>query len=320
MTAPRTLLSLAEDYLAERRGLGFDLRIPGDQITAFARFVDATGHAGPLTTRITLDWVQGQAKYAKPLSWARRLDVLRPFARYLARLDPATEFPQTAIFGRSHRRLAPHIYSEQEICDLLSAARRLAPHGGLRPATYETIFGLIAATGLRLSEALHLRCGDADLDQGVLTVRNTKFRKSRRVPLHPTVASALNRYMVVRARHSATHPDMPLFLSSSGGVLPTRTVHWVFQRLRSELEWIARGAYAQPRIHDLRHTFICRRVQLWHEHGADIDNAMAALSTYVGHAKVSDTYWYLTGVPDLMALAGESFEQFAVAAGGQHHG
>ncbi|WP_421996695.1 tyrosine-type recombinase/integrase [Roseovarius confluentis] len=320
MTAPRTLLSLAEDYLAERRGLGFDLRIPGDQITAFARFVDATGHTGPLTTRITLDWVQGQAKYAKPLSWARRLDVLRPFARYLARLDPATEFPQTAIFGRSHRRLAPHIYSEQEICDLLGAARRLAPHGGLRPATYETIFGLIAATGLRLSEALHLRCGDADLDQGVLTVRNTKFRKSRHVPLHPTVASALNRYTVVRARHSATHPDMPLFLSSSGGVLPTRTVHWVFQRLRSELGWIARGAYAQPRIHDLRHTFICRRVQRWHEHGADIDNAMAALSTYVGHAKVSDTYWYLTGVPDLMALAGESFEQFAVSAGGRHHG
>jgi len=320
MTAPRTLLSLAEDYLAERRGLGFDLRISGSQITAFARFVDATGHTGPLTTRITLDWVQGQAKYAKPLSWARRLDILRPFVRYLARFNPATEFPQTAIFGRSHRRLAPHIYSEQEICDLLAAARHLAPHGGLRPATYETIFGLIAAAGLRLSEALHLRCGDADLDQGVLTVRNTKFRKSRHVPIHPTVVSALNRYLVVRARHSATHPDMPLFLSSSGGRLPTRTIHWVFQRLRSELGWIARGAYAQPRIHDLRHTFICRRVQRWHEHGADIGNAMAALSTYVGHAKVSDTYWCLTGVPDLMAVAGKSFEQFAAAAGDHHHG
>jgi integrase len=320
MTAPRTLLSLAEDYLAERQGLGFDLRISGSQITAFARFVDVTGHTGPLTTRITLDWVQGQAKYAKPLSWARRLDILRPFVRYLARFNPATEFPQTAIFGRSHRRLAPHIYSEQEICDLLAAARHLAPHGGLRPATYETIFGLIAAAGLRLSEALHLRCGDADLDQGVLTVRNTKFRKSRHVPIHPTVVSALNRYLVVRARHSATHPDMPLFLSSSGGRLPTRTIHWVFQRLRSELGWIARGAYAQPRIHDLRHTFICRRVQRWHEHGADIGNAMAALSTYVGHAKVSDTYWYLTGVPDLMAVAGKSFEQFAAAAGDHHHG
>jgi integrase len=320
MTAPLTLLSLAEDYLTERRSLGFDLRITGEQITAFARFIDATGHTGPLTTRITLDWVQGQAKYAKPLSWARRLDVLRPFARYLARLDPATEFPQTAIFGRSHRRLAPHIYSEQEICDLLAAAQRLAPHGGLRPATYATIFGLIAATGLRLSEALHLRCGDIDLDQCLLTVRNTKFRKSRHVPVHPTVAAALNRFMVVRARHSTSNPDMPLFLSSSGGVLPTRTIHWVFQRLRSELGWIARGAYAQPRIHDLRHTFICSRVLLWHEHGTDIDNAMAALSTYVGHAKVSDTYWYLTGVPDLMAVAGKRFEQFAATAGGDHHG
>lgn len=294
MTAPRTLLSLAEDYLAERRGLGFDLRVTGSQITAFARFVDATGHTGPLTTRITLDWVQGQARYAKPLSWARRLDILRPFARYLARFDPATDFPQTAIFGRSHRRLAQHIYSEQEICDRLAAARHLAPHGGLRPATYETIFGLIAATGLRLSEALHLRCGDADLDQGVLTVRSTKFRKSRHVPIHPTVVSALNRYLVARARHSATHPDMPLFLSSSGGRLPTRTIHWVFQRLRSELGWIARGAYAQPRIHDLRHTFICCRVQRWHEHGADIGNAMAALSTLrrpcqgVRHILVSD--------------------------------
>lgn len=253
MTEARTMLSLAEDYLAERRVLGFDLRIPGDQITAFARFVDAAGHTGPLTTRITLDWVQGQAKHAKPFSWARRLEVLRPFARYLARLDPATEFPQTAIFGRSHRRLAPHIYSEQEICDLLAAARRLAPHGGLRPATYETLFGLIAATGLRLSEALHLRCGDVDLDQGVLTVRNTKFRKSRHVPVHATVAVALDRYMAVRARHGATGRDTLLFLSSSGGLLPKRTVHGLFQRLRGELGWTARGAYAQTRIHDLRH-------------------------------------------------------------------
>ena len=235
----------------------------------------------------------------------------------MARLDPATEFPQTAIFGRSHRRLAPHIYSEQEICDLLTAARCLTPQGGLRPATYETLFGLIAATGLRLSEALHLRCGDVDLDQSVLTVRNTKFRKSRHVPIHLTVTAALNRYMAVRACHGVTNQDTLLFLSSSGGLLPKRTVNGVFQRLRGELGWTARGAHAQPRIHDLRHTFICRRVQLWHEHGADIGNAMAALSTYVGHAKVSDTYWYLTGVPELMALASE---RFAAPNGADHHG
>jgi len=320
MTEARTMLSLAEDYLTERRALGFELRIPGDQIRAFARFVDAMGHAGPLTTRVTLGWVQGQARHAQPFSWARRLDVLRPFARYLARLDPATEFPQTAIFGRSHRRLAPHIYSEQEICDLLAAARRLAPHGGLRPVTYETILGLIAATGLRLSEALQLRCGDVDLNQAVLTVRNTKFRKSRHVPTDPTVVTALNRYMAVRAHHGAINRDSLLFLSSSGGLLPTRTIHWVFQQLRRDLGWTARGAHIQARIHDLRHTFICRRVQLWHEHGTDIGNAMSALSTYVGHAKVSDTYWYLTGIPDLMAIAGKHFETFAAAVGERQNG
>ena len=201
MTKARTMLSLAADYLSERRALGFDLRIAGNQIVAFARFVDDRGDNGPLTNEIVLNWVQGEAKLASPMSWARRLDVVRPFARYLARLDPTTEFPQTAIFGRSHRRLAPHIYSEREICDLLAAAWRLAPEGGLRPATYATIFGLIAATGLRLSEALHLHCGDLDFDRGVLTVRNTKFRKSRHVPLHATAMAALQRYLAVRVRH-----------------------------------------------------------------------------------------------------------------------
>jgi integrase len=320
MTRPRTMLALAEEYLAERRGLGFDLAIPGTQVMAFARFIDESGHTGPLTTRAVLDWVQGKARKATPLTWARRLEVLRPFARYLLRLDPATEFPGPAIFGRSHRRLAPHIYAEQEIADLLAAARRLPPGGTLRPATYETIFGLIAATGLRLSEALDLLCGDIDLDQALLTIRETKFRKSRHVPLHPTVVAALRRYLQVRAGYGSISATAFLFLSSSGGRLPKRTVHSVFEKLRRELGWAARGAYGEPRIHDLRHTFICRRVQLWHDRGTDIDNAVAALSTYVGHAKVSDTYWYLTGIPELMAVAGQRFERFAAASGENRHG
>jgi len=319
MTESRTMLSLAADYLSERRALGFDLRIAGNQIVAFARFVDERGHNGPLTNKIVLNWVQGEAKRASPMSWARRLEVLRPFARYLARLDPATEFPQTAIFGRSHRRLAPHICSEREICDLLAAAWRLAPKGGLRPATYATIFGLIAATGLRLSEALHLHCGDLDFDRGVLTVRNTKFRKSRHVPLHATVMAELQRYLAVRVRHGAPTADSPLFLSPAGSFIAKRTIQGVFRKLLTDLGWTARGGHGEVRIHDLRHTFICRRVQLWHEHGTDVDNAMAALSTYVGHAKISDTYWYLTGVPDLMAVAGKPFELFAARVGGDHH-
>ncbi|ESX83969.1 tyrosine-type recombinase/integrase [Mesorhizobium sp. LNJC405B00] len=238
---------------------------------------------------------------------------------YLARLDPGTEFPQTATFGRSHRRLAPHVYSEQEICDLVTAASRLAPKGGLRPATYATIFGLIAATGLRRSEALHLRCSDVNLDGAFLTVRNTKFRKSRHVPIHATVVAKLRRYLAVRARPGALTEDSPLFLSPAGGFIAERRINKVFQKLRTNLGWTARGGHGKVRIHDLRHTFICRRIQLWHEHGADIDNAMAALSTYVGHAKISDTYWYLTGVPELMAVAGKRFELFASTVGGGHH-
>lgn len=181
------------------------LRMEGHQITSFALFADERGHSGPLTNDIVLNWVQARAKRTSPFSWARRLEVLRPFARYLARFDPDTEFPQTATFGRSHRRLALHIYSEQEICDLVAAASRLGPEGGLRPATYATIFGLIAATGLRRSEALHLRCSDVDLDGAFLTVRNTKFRKSRHVPIHATVVADLQRYLAVRARHGGSN-------------------------------------------------------------------------------------------------------------------
>ena len=120
-------------------------------------------------------------------------------------------------------------------------------------------------------------------------------------------------YVTLRRRHVPMLQDGPFLASDRGTTLAKRTVHWVFAQLRTQLGWTARGGHAAPRIHDLRHTFICRRVRLWHEHGADIDNAMVALSTYVGHAKVSDTYWYLTAAPDLMSVAGRRFEQFAEA-------
>lgn len=304
---------LVQEYLDERRGLGFALTIPGTQLIAFARFADASGHRGPLTRQLITSWARDEAKRATPLTWARRLEVVRPFAKHRARLEPGTDVPETDTFGRCRRRLAPHIYTDREIVDLLAAAGRLAPKGTLRPATYRALFGLIAATGLRLSEALRLECADIDIDAGMLTVRQTKFAKSRLVPLHPTTVRALQQYLALRRRFMPMAPDEPFLVSARGTALAKRTVHWVFDRLRQQLGWTARGGHAAPRIHDLRHTFICRRVQLWHEHGADIDNAMVALSTYVGHAKVSDTYWYLTAAPDLMSVAGHRFERFVEA-------
>jgi integrase/recombinase XerD len=311
MTSTRSMQFLVQEYLDERRSLGFALVIPGTQLMSFARFADGVGHRGPPNRQIIIDWARGQAKRATPLTWARRLQRIRPFAKYCAQFDANTEVPEADVFGPSSRRLAPHIYTDKEIAELLAAAGRLPPPDTLRPATYSTLFGIIAATGLRISEALHLRCADVDLADASLTVRKTKFSKSRLVPLHPTAAEALMQYATLRQQYLPASPEGRFFTLESGVGLIERTVHGVFERLRKQLGWTARGGHAMPRIHDLRHTFICRRVRLWHEQGTEIDNAMVALSTYVGHAKVSDTYWYLTGVPELMAVAGQRFEQFA---------
>jgi integrase len=215
--------------------------------------------------------------------------------------------------------VAPHIYRDDEIVQLLVATRGLQPKGGLRPATYETLFGLIASTGLRVSEALALRDTDVDLSAGTLTVRQTKFAKSRRLPLHPSTVEALARYRRLRRQSVHTTAETPFFIGTRGQrlgqPLGQRQVHRVFIELRQQLRWVNRGAHDGPRIHQLRHSFAVRRVMLWHQQGIDIDQAMLSLSTYLGHAKISNTYWYLTAVPELMALAGKKFERFAEAPG-----
>lgn len=312
MSAASTMSLLAEAYLAERRQLGFALDRSGSQTLAFARFADASGHIGPMTALIVLRWAKDEAQHATAFSWARRVDVLRPFARFLADRDPTTEFPEGYPFGGSKRRLAPHIYTLAEISALVTSAGRLPPAGGLTPATSTTLFGLLAATGLRISEALRLRCGDLGDEQEQITVRHAKFQRSRVVPLHPTTTAALRGYMAVRAKYGSIRADAPLFLSErTGEQLDYQSVRRVFGILSAELEIVARGGHRVVRIHDLRHSFICRRMMLWQESGVDIDNAMMALSTYVGHVNAADTYWYLQAVPDLMAIAGDRFEAFA---------
>lgn len=311
MSKSLTMQARIDAYLAERRRLGFSLETAGIMLRSFARFADLSGHRGPLTTTLVVAWVKGEARNATPTSWARRLEVLRPFIEHERRLDPRNELPASSMFGKAHQRRTPHIYTDQEIVALLKAARLLQPQHSIRPATYETMLGLIAATGLRISEALKFRFGDVDIAGQCLTVRMTKFAKSRHVPFDVSVAAALSRYVAIRGHYAPSKPDASFFVGASGQAPSKRQVHWTFQQLRRDANIVARGAYDEARIHDLRHTFICRRVQRWQNEGADIDNAIAALATYVGHAKLSDTYWYLTGIPDLMAAAGDRFEAFA---------
>ena len=185
----------------------------------------------------------------------------------------------------------------------------------MRPATYRTLFGLIAATGLRLSEALQLRRADVDVRAASLTVIQTKFKKSRLLPLRPSTVQSLEEYLRVRDLRVGRDGELPFFVSPSGSRLPSRTVHYVFARLRTTLGWVARGGHPNPRIHDLRHTFAVRRVQLWHQSDVSIEHGGLLLSTYLGHAKISDTYWYLTGVPELLEVVGAEFERFAIEGG-----
>ena len=183
------------------------------------------------------------------------------------------------------------------------------------------LLGLLAATGLRISEALALRCGDLDDDATQLTVRHSKFDRTRLVPLHPTATAALKAYLRQRAKLGAVGPATPLFLDERDGEpLPYTAVRYVWMRLTADLGIPPRGGHRSLRIHDLRHTFICRRLMRWQAEGADIDNAMLALSTYVGHVNLGDTYWYLQAVPELMALAGDRFEAFGSAATEARHG
>jgi len=321
MSAHISLQERIDNYLAERRRLGFTLRSWDTLLASFARYVASQNHRGPLTVALITNWVrQGKGGRGTPGTWARRLEKLRLFVRYLKQFEPDTEVPDESIFGAPPGRVAPHIYHEQEIVDLLSAARKLGPCGSLRPASFETLFGLMASTGLRVSEAIHLRDADVDLKHGMLIVRQTKFAKSRQLPLHPSTVAALARYRRQRTRHVSTMDDTPFLISSRGRrlghPLGERQAHRVFNMLRDSLGWVNRGAHDAPRLHDLRHTFAVRRMMIWYEEGTDIDQMMLALSTYMGHAKICYTYWYLTAVPELMALAGGKFERFADISGG----
>jgi site-specific recombinase XerD len=321
MSTPISLRVRVADYLAERRRLGYALRAHDTLLGDFADFVTEQHRDAPITADLMVAWAKrARAGHGTRETWYRRMRSLRPFIRYLQQFEPDTEIPEDGIFGPRPGRVAPHIYHEEEIVALLGATRHLGPPGNLRSATYEALFGLMAATGLRVSEAIHLLERDVDLTSGVLSVRESKCGKSRQVPLHPSAVDALRRFRRRRCREVASSRETPFFTGSCRRglekALGDRQVHRVFNQLRDRLGWTNRGAHEAPRLHDLRHTFAVRRLMLWQRDGVDLDQRMLALSTYLGHVKIKDTYWYLTAVPELMALAADTFERFAVGAEG----
>ena len=305
-----------EDYLEARRSLGYKLQIEGEVLHRFAHFASKRAHTGPITTDLALAWAN-DSKRDSDLYRARRLEIVRCLARYCTIFEPDTDIPAQRLLGPAHRRKTPYIFSDQEIADLLEAAGGLMPKGGLRPLTLQFLFGLLAATGLRISEALNFTRADVDLGHGILVVRETKFNKSRYVPVDDTTVEELRTYDQFRIHHIPLPQSQSFFLVDNGEALNYRQVLHAFQRIRKQLVWKSRNG-RRPRIHDLRHTFATRRLLSWYQEGVDVNQVLPALSTYLGHCKVTDTYWYLTGIPELMKIATNRFEHFVLAKESHH--
>ncbi|CAM3620867.1 tyrosine-type recombinase/integrase [Halomonas lysinitropha] len=297
-------------YLRTRRALGFELTIEGRQLERFAHFAEQRAHQGPLTLVLAVTWANASLT-PEGLGPARRLETLRPFAKYCQLFEPQTEIPPARLFGPAHRRLPPHIYSSQELKQLLAATAALSPTEGLRPVTMHTLLGLLAATGLRLGEALRLQDQDVDLERRMVEVRESKFRKSRLVPLHASTTAALAEYLCVRQRCLGLAQASGFFLFDNARPITGDQARYAFHLIRQQLGWDKPAAGPVPRLYDLRHTFACQCLLRWYAAGVDVNQRLPQLATYMGHCKVSDTYWYLTGIPALMAIAAERFEQAA---------
>lgn len=310
MNAPVYWMSRIDEYLTYRRSLGFGLKFDETVLRSFAKFALKTGPHAHLTVKLATDWARSSQR-SEPRTWARRIEVLRGFAFYCLRLDEATEVPERNLFGPAHRRLVPHIFTEAELVALLQSAKNLPSVNGLRAATCQTVLGLLAACGLRISEALSLSCDDVDLKAGVLHIRMAKLHKQRLVPLHPSVTDRLLAYARHRDELVVQHRNEHFFVREDGGPVQRASIIYALHGLCKQLGLSLRGDYARHRLHDLRHTFIVMSLLQFYQQDIDVDHSVLALSVYVGHAKVTDTYWYFTGIPELMSIAAGRFHQFA---------
>ncbi len=298
-------LGLALDsYMAVRRALGFKLDRAEYLLRKFVKYMQQR-KASFVTTALALDWAT-QSNNAAPITHAKHLNAVRGFARYLHASDPRHEVPPAKLIPYRKIRYEPYIYSDEDVTALLGAAREI-PHP-LMAATYTTLFGLLAVTGMRLGEALALDVDDVDDNEAVLFIQDSKFQKSRQLPLHATTRDVLRAYADKR-NEFISRPRGPSFLMSTTGTrLISQNVHATFWKLLQKA-----GLYEhrprRPRIHDLRHSFAVNTIRRWYEAGLDVEPRIASLSTYLGHVNPTSTYWYLTATLELMALAAKRLER-----------
>lgn len=296
-------------YLEIRRGLGHQLRTDEGMLRRLVAFADAAGETH-VSTALFLRW-QGSFGQASRPTWAHRLTMVRIFARWLHGLDPRHEVPPQGLIPASNRRPRPYIYSEEEIRRIVAGAADLPSTNGLRGLTYAGLFGLIAVTGLRISEAISLSAEDVDLDAGVITVRHGKLGTERLLPVDDTTRIRLCAYGTERDRLLGRQPAS-FFVSDEGAPISDCAARYNFAAvcqaigLRPSQRFNRHGR--GPRIHDLRHTFAVRTLVNWYRAGKDPGREMIRLMTYLGHRKPENTYWYIEAVPELLELASRRAE------------
>jgi integrase/recombinase XerD len=304
------------DYLSIRRGLGAKLDKTAGVLKRFVAFLHSK-RSSFITSQLALEWAM-QPVHAQPTTWAQRLGILRGFAEWRSTSDPRTQVPSAGLLPHRYRRTPPYIYSEAEVLALVEAAAALPTERGLRACSYATLFGLIAACGLRLGEALALDDSDVDLVKGVLEIRRGKFGKSRLIPVHETTRHALVEYVRLRDRLRVRRSVCAFFIGDQGNRITQCTARYTFAKISRAVGLRpattgGRGGPGRhgrgPRIHDLRHRFAARRLISWYRAGVQVDRRLRVLATYLGHTHVADTYWYLEAVPELLHLVSERVQR-----------
>jgi len=299
-----TFAQAADDYLRLRRRLGHDLADAARQLQSFVAYLERIG-AEAITVQAAVDWVQEVAADPTSSVWPRRMTAARGFARHMAGIDPRTEVPPLGLFPSRQRWAPPFIYEAKDIATLMAAAR--AMRWRVPAATYETLIGLLAATGLRVGEALRLERRDIDWGEGFLRIVESKFGKSRIVPVHEDTLTALRSYAETRDRFLVAQATTRFFMSVRGGPLNYPVVQQVFRKL-CDSNGIGAETPRRPRVHDLRHSFAVRCLAQWYRAGEDIDALLPRLATYLGHRDPRSTYWYLSASPELLGLAARRLE------------
>lgn len=307
MTALRAALA---DYLSLRRALGYKLQSVERLLGQFIDFLEAE-HTHTITTEGALCWAR-QPPDAALYWWSKRLSVVRGFASYLHAADPTVEVPPPDLLPARSSRATPYLYGESEIAALIEAAGRLG--SPLKAATFQTLIGLLAVTGMRVGEAIGLDQHDFDGEHRVLLIRNAKFGKTRELPLHPSSAAALGRYLTCPQRRRVATRTTALLISTVGTRLLYSNVHLTFQRLTRQAGLSPRTSRCRPRIHDLRHAFAVRTLLDAYRDECDIDQRLTLLCTYLGHVNPAGTYWYLSAAPELLTKAAERLQRAE-----QHH-